>query len=90
MGEFSEKFQKGGGDLNPKIYIADFGPLNRAFWAWNWLTICNMIFRKWGGVKVHLELLFFRVGVAICPSLKADKEPKDNEVVTFIKQFLFP
>ena len=32
---FSEKFQKGGGVIsNPKIYIADFGLLNRAFWAW--------------------------------------------------------
>ena len=30
--EFSEKFQRGGGVIsNPKIYIADFGPLNRAF-----------------------------------------------------------
>ena len=47
-------------------------------------------FPKMRGVKVHLELPFFRVGVAIRPSLKADKEPKDNEVVTFIKQFLFP
>ena len=34
---FSEKFQKGGGVIsNPKIYIADFGLLNRAFWAWKW------------------------------------------------------
>ena len=32
--EFSEKFQKGRGVIfNPKIYIADFGPLNRAFSA---------------------------------------------------------
>ena len=32
--EFSEKFQKGGGVIfNPKIYIADFGPLNRPFSA---------------------------------------------------------
>ena len=33
--EFSEKFQKGGGGgiCNPKIYIAKFGPLNRAFSA---------------------------------------------------------
>ena len=30
--EFSEKFQGGGVVIfNPKIYIADFGPLNRAF-----------------------------------------------------------
>ena len=31
--EFSEKFQREGGGIifNPKIYIADFGPLNRAF-----------------------------------------------------------
>ena len=28
--EFLEKFQ-GGGNFNPKIYIADFGPLNSAF-----------------------------------------------------------
>ena len=27
--EFSEKFQRGGGVIfNPKIYVADFGPLN--------------------------------------------------------------
>ena len=25
----------GGVIFNPKNYIADFGPLNRAFWAWN-------------------------------------------------------
>ena len=32
--EFSEKFRKGGGVIfNPKIYIAKFGPLNRAFSA---------------------------------------------------------
>ena len=33
--EFSEKFQKGAGGVifNPQIYIADFGPLNRAFSA---------------------------------------------------------
>ena len=33
-----EKFRKGGGghfSIHPKIYFADFGPLNRAFWAWN-------------------------------------------------------
>ena len=28
---FSEKFQSEGGHLNPKIHIADFGPLNRDF-----------------------------------------------------------
>ena len=30
--EFSEKVQRGGGGVifNPKIYVADFGPLNRA------------------------------------------------------------
>ena len=28
--EFSEKFRRGGGPFNPKIYIAKFGPLNRA------------------------------------------------------------
>ena len=33
--EFSEKFRRGegGGIFNPKIYIAKFGPLNRAFSA---------------------------------------------------------
>ena len=34
MDEFSEKFQRGGAGgevvFNPKIYISDFGPLNRA------------------------------------------------------------
>ena len=36
--EFSEKFQRRGGGVifNPKIYIAKFGPLNRAFSAWKW------------------------------------------------------
>ena len=33
--------------FNQNIYVADFGPLNRAFWAWNWKN-CNMIFWKWG------------------------------------------
>ena len=37
--EFSEKFRRGGGGgggviFNPKIYIAKFGPLNRAF-SWH-------------------------------------------------------
>ena len=38
MDELSEKFQRWGGGVifNPKIYVADFGPLNRTFWAWNW------------------------------------------------------
>ena len=36
--EFSEKFQRGRGGgvgviFNPKIYVADFGPLNGAFSA---------------------------------------------------------
>ena len=33
--EFSEKFQSGGRGVifNPKLYVVDFGPLNRAFWA---------------------------------------------------------
>ena len=30
------KWPKGRGVIsNPKNYVADFGPLNRAFWAWN-------------------------------------------------------
>ena len=34
--------REGGGVIfNPKN-VADFGPLNRAFWAWNWYTICNL------------------------------------------------
>ena len=36
MDEFSEKFQGGGVISNPNIYIAKFGPLNRAFSAWKW------------------------------------------------------
>ena len=33
--EFSEKFQRGRGVIfNPKIYVAKFGPLNRAIWPW--------------------------------------------------------
>ena len=32
MDEFSEHFQRGAGVIfNPKIFIADFGPKNRAF-----------------------------------------------------------
>ena len=27
----SERFQRGGVIFNPKIYVTDFGPLNRAF-----------------------------------------------------------
>ena len=58
---FSEMLQRGGGGggviFNPKIYVAGFGPLNRASWAWYCYKICNMIFRKWGGgVKACLEL----------------------------------
>ena len=30
--EFSEKFQRGGRVIfNPKVYVANFGPFNRAF-----------------------------------------------------------
>ena len=29
--EFLEKFQGGGVIFNPKIYVADFGPLHRFF-----------------------------------------------------------
>ena len=49
--------------FNQKIYVVDFGPFNRAFWAWNWYRICNIIFRK-----------FIRFGVAILP--KGGKEAK--------------
>ena len=49
--EFSEKLQsgRGGGGVifNQKIQIVDFGPLNRAFWAWFSLTFSakSSIFR---------------------------------------------
>ena len=35
---FFRKSSKGRGGVisNPKIYFADFGLLNRAFWAWKW------------------------------------------------------
>ena len=33
---FRKSFKRGGVISNPKIYIADFGLLNRAFWAWKW------------------------------------------------------
>ena len=35
--ECLEKVQRGGRGVivSPKNYVADFGPLNRAFWAWN-------------------------------------------------------
>ena len=35
--------------FNPKTYVADFGPLNRAFWAWHQKTFTTWFFRKWGG-----------------------------------------
>ena len=33
--------------FNRKVCVADFGPLNRAFWAWNYKKNCTVIFRKW-------------------------------------------
>ena len=48
--EFSEKFQRGGsggwGIFNPKIYIADFGPLYRALKRGFWNKICKRSFQK--------------------------------------------
>ena len=43
------KVPKGGGVIsNPKIYVADFGHLNRAFWAWNWYkrVISGYVFQQ--------------------------------------------
>ena len=38
--DFLEKFKgKEGWEgviFNPRMYVANFGPLNRAYWAWNW------------------------------------------------------
>ena len=49
--EFSEKFQGGGVISNPKIYIADFGPLNRAFSAWKWYkrVFLGYVFNQFNG-----------------------------------------
>ena len=33
---FRKSSERGGVIFNPKIYIAKFGPLNRAFSAWKW------------------------------------------------------
>ena len=48
--EFSEKFQREGGGggviINPKIYVADFGPLYWAFFGRFPEIICNIVFRK--------------------------------------------
>ena len=50
--------------FNPNIYVADFGPLNRAFWAWNYATWFS---ENGGGVKCRLELFwkFIRFGDSI-------------------------
>ena len=51
MNEFSENFQRGGGVIfNPKIYVADFGPLYRAFFKHNFPKM------RWG---VQWPLGFF-------------------------------
>ena len=46
------KSSKGGGVIsNPKIYIADFGPLNRAFSAWKWYkrVFLGYVFNQFNG-----------------------------------------
>ena len=46
------KSSKGGGVIfNPKIYIADFGPLNRAFSAWKWykMVFLGYVFNQFNG-----------------------------------------
>ena len=62
----------GGAIFSPRNFIADFGPLNRAFFG-RFPKNCNKIFRKEGGrgVKGPLELFwkFIRFGVATRPLL---------------------
>ena len=46
---FWKSSKRGGGVIsNPKIYVADFGHLNRAFWAWNWYkrVISGYVFQQ--------------------------------------------
>ena len=61
----------GGVIFNQKIYLADFGPLNRAFWAWNLKKKLqhNHPNMRGGGVKGHLKLFwkFICFGVANRP-----------------------
>ena len=46
IGWIFRKSAKGGEVIfDPKIYIADFGNLNRAFWSWNWYKIVISEFR---------------------------------------------
>ena len=62
--EFSENFQGGGVIFNPKIYVADFGPLYRAVkWVWGKKLQYDFL-KMMGGVKGCLELLrkFIRFG----------------------------
>ena len=43
-------FEKGGVAFSiQKNHFADFGPFNRAFWAWNWKQVQYDFFWKWGG-----------------------------------------
>ena len=37
------------GHSNPKIYVTDFGPLNRAFWAWYWKKLQHDFPKMRGG-----------------------------------------
>ena len=53
----SEKFQMGGAGVifNPKNYVADYGPFNKTFWAWNLQTTWKWFSENYGGgVKVCL------------------------------------
>ena len=49
MAKVSEKFQEGGGGIfNPKIFVWNFGPLNRAFWTWNWYKFATWFSKNEG------------------------------------------
>ena len=68
---FRSKVPRGVVIFNPKIYIADFGPLYRALKR-DFRKNCNVSFRKWGWGKGRLEFVqtFLRLGNAIRPLQK--------------------
>ena len=63
-----EKVPGGGAFSIQKNHFADFGPFNRAFWAWNWKQVQYDFFENEGGVKGPLDIFrkLIRFGDAIC------------------------
>ena len=70
MDEFSENFQRGMGVIfNPKIYVADFGPLYSFFWTFSEKK-GNIISVNEGGRGLKSRFEFF---ICFC-SLTAPKD----------------